>query len=133
MLCFKLFQNKEWLKNHRTGYHTIIFFRGRTINVAPDDSSDDSLSDDDCEKIVLKRKRLQYTYSDDSVQIIPVSADVLPDRLKSSYRGESVVNDRSNWHPYQNKEGRLNIFPKICVTLRPTCKSELCPYFYSIY
>ena len=133
MLCCKFFQKKEWKNNHQNGYYTINCFRGRTRNVATDESSDDSLSDDDCEKRVLKRKRELDTPSDDSGQIIPVSADVVPDRVKISYGGESVVNDRANRRPHRKKEGRIKILPKRYVTLRPTCKSELFPFKFKVY
>ena len=81
----------------------------------------------------MTRKRLLDTPSDYSGQIIPVSADVVPDRVQSSYRGESVVNDRANRHPHRTKEGKLNTLPKRCVTIRPTCKSELCPFKSTVY
>jgi hypothetical protein len=89
--------------NHRTGYYTINCFHGRLREVRADESSDDSLSDDDCEKRVLKRKRQLDTPSDDSGQIIPVSEDVVPDRVQSSYRGDSLVNYRVNRRPHRTK------------------------------
>ena len=47
--------------------------------------------------------------------------------------GESVVNDRANRLPHRTKEGILKILPQRCVTLRPTCKSELCPFNFTVY
>lgn len=81
----------------------------------------------------MKRKRQLDTPSDDSGQIITFSADVVPDRVQSSYRGESVVNDRANRRPRCTKDDKLKILPKRCVTIRPTCKYELCPFNYTVY
>ena len=76
------------VKNHWIGYYTINCFHGRLREVHEDESSDDSFLDYGCENSVLKRKRQLDTPSEDSSQIIPISADVAPDRVQSSYRSE---------------------------------------------
>ena len=103
MFCCKLFHKKSGKNNHWKGYYTINCFHGRLREVRADESSDDSLSDDDFEKRFLKRKRLLDTPSDDSGKLIPVSVDVVLDIVQSSYRGESVVNDRANKRPHRTK------------------------------
>ena len=50
----------------------------------------------DVKIIFLKRKRKLDTPSEDSSKIIHVSANVVPDSVRSSYRRESIVNDRVN-------------------------------------